>query len=68
MDEKIEQPASATDEPAEATEDDVSGHNFGYEAARQQAREKVRETEIWAKREALRREAKKSPLDRLRGR
>jgi len=70
MTDKSEQPISPADaiDAADAAEDDVSGHNIGYEFARQQARDKARETEIWAKRESLRREAKKSPLDRLRGR
>jgi hypothetical protein len=48
--------------------DDTEGHNMGYELARQTARDKVRETDTWAHKEALRRQAKKSPFDRLRGR
>lgn len=49
-------------------EDDTSGHNAGtYEYARQHANQKARETDAWASKEALRKQAK-SPLDRLRGR
>ncbi|MGH2406872.1 MAG: hypothetical protein ACRDF7_02175 [Candidatus Limnocylindrales bacterium] len=49
-------------------EADTEGHNMGYELARQTARDKVRETDNWAHKEALRRQVKKSPFDRLRGR
>ncbi len=70
MTEKDEPTASLPDEAIEAIEgeDDTSGHNIGYELARQTARDKVRETDAWAHKEALRRQAKKSTLDRLRGR
>jgi hypothetical protein len=71
MADQEEPTASLSEEPIEATEDagdDTTGHNIGYEFARQAARDKARETDLWAKKEALRREAKKSPLDRLRGR
>jgi len=67
-DERTPSEAEVTIEGTDATEDDTSGHNIGYEFARQAARDKVRDTDLWAKKEALRREAKKSPLDRLRGR
>jgi hypothetical protein len=52
----------------ETADEDTEGHNMGYELARQTARDKVRETDNWAHKEALRRQAKKSPFDRLRGR
>jgi hypothetical protein len=71
MTEKDEPTASQPEEAIEAIEgeeDDTSGHNIGYELARQTARDKVRETDAWAHKEALRRQAKKSPFDRLRGR
>ena len=52
----------------EPDEDDTSGHNAGtYEYARQHASQKAREADVWASKEALRKQAK-SPLDRLRGR
>ena len=54
--------------PTDGGEEDTSGHNLGYEYARQQAREKARDVDAWAKREALARQAKKSRFDRLRGR
>ncbi len=56
------------DQPAEPTdEEDTSGHSFGDEYARQHANQKAREADVWAVKQALRKQAK-SPLDRLRGR